>query len=67
MIFINGKNPASFYLIYSFSQHNEKLTIKSVDGVLGIRTLDRRVVGAVDSTFCVFCTTNFAFDVQYLF
>ena len=28
----------------------QKLTFKSVDGVLGIRTLDRRMVGADEST-----------------
>ena len=49
-----GPNPASFCLFSSFSQYNDKYSTKfdykSVDGVLGIRTRDRRMVGANEST-----------------
>ena len=44
-----GPNPDPFSFISSFYQCNDeyskKIDHKSVDGVLGIRTLDRRMVG----------------------
>ena len=48
-----GPNPASF-LFSSFSQYNDKYSIKfycnSTYGVLGIQTQDRWVVGIHEST-----------------
>ena len=53
-MFLNGPNPASFCLFPSFSQHNDKYSTKfdykSVDGLLEIRTLDRRTLDADEST-----------------
>ena len=45
----NGPIPASFCLFSSFSHYNFKLK-ESVDGVLGIRTRGRRMVGADETT-----------------
>ena len=49
-----GPNPASFCFFSSFYQNNDKYCKKiyyqSVDGVLGIRTRDRRMVGGNKST-----------------
>ena len=65
--------PGLFYLFSSFSKYNDKYSTKfdnnSVDGVLGIRTQDRRMVGAHRSTepwwppdFCIrlgYCKMSF--------
>ena len=52
--FLNGPNPASFCLFLFFLQYkySTNLTIndRSIDGVLGIRTQDSRVVGVDEST-----------------
>ena len=49
-----GSNKASFCLFSYFSQCNDKYSpmfdFKSKDGVLGIRTRDRRMVGTDEST-----------------
>ena len=49
-----GQSSASFILFSSFSQHCDKYSTKfdyqSIDGVLGIRTRDRRMVVADEST-----------------
>ena len=54
MFFKYGPNPASFCLISSFSQYNDKhstkFDYKSIDGVLGIQTRDCRMVGTDEST-----------------
>ena len=48
-----GQSSASFILFSSFSQHCDKYSTKfdykSIDGVLGIRTQDRRIVGGPHS------------------
>ena len=50
-----GQTPPLFVLFSSFSRNNDNHSTKfdygkSVDGVLGIRTQDRTMVGADDST-----------------
>ena len=55
--FLNGANPVPFLLIFSsFSKNNDKLSTKfdningiSTDGMLGIWTRERRMVGADES------------------
>ena len=53
LIFLDGPNQASFYLL-SFFSHDKYSTNtindKSVDGVLGTQTQDGRMVGADKST-----------------
>ena len=46
----NGPIPASFCLFSSFSRYNFNTNWKSIDGVLGIRTRGRRMVGADETT-----------------
>ena len=49
--FLKGPIPASFCIFSSFSNYNFKIQIeKSVDGVLGIQTQGRRMVGADKTT-----------------
>ena len=54
--FFSGPIPASFCLFLSFSHYNfNNASLKSVDGVLGIRTSSHRMVG-VDETLEPACT-----------
>ena len=54
LYFKYGSNPASVCLFSSFSQYNDKyspiIDYKNIDGVLGIWTRDRRMVGEDKST-----------------
>ena len=46
----NGPIPASFCLFSFFSRYNFNTNWKSIDGVLGIQTRGRRMVGADETT-----------------
>ena len=49
-LFFNAPIPASFCLFLFFSCYNFNTNWKSIDGVLGIRTWGRRMVGADENT-----------------
>ena len=53
-VFNVGQTRPLFCFIFVFSQNNDKYSTKfdskSVDGVVGIRTQEHRMVGAVNST-----------------
>ena len=63
-VFLNGPIPASFCLFLNFLITISIQIEKSIDGVLGIRTLGRRMVGADETTELWRLTTNHSLTRQ---